>query len=423
MLNCTRRELIATFLGVPLAAAGCTQPPRSFDGTLQGQSFVLGHRVRDGRRVPASTRTRRLPIVGAGIAGLSAAWRLTRAGQLDYTIVELEPVPGGTARSGANSVSAFPFGAHYLPCPLPHARALRTLLCEMDIAQLRADGELEYDETQLVRAPQQRVFVADRWYEGEYPYVGSTREDRDQLARFEREIAHWSAFRDELGRRAFSVPLAYASDAPELHVLVHSSLAQWLDQRGLSSRRLRWWLEYGTRDDMGATLEQTSAFAGLHYHAARMTPSGPSPFLTWPEGNGRLVSYLVQVAGSRLQTDRAVLRVRRLPDRRYELPLSSAAADSGETMIDEHVIFATPAAVTARVLGSEHPTPAQLDAANSLRSSAWLVANVTLHRQPSARGFPTCWDNVLYGSRSVGYAARGETWKFRLKMNCWRINR
>lgn len=413
MLSCTRRELLATFLGAPLAtmAASACAPssgsaPSQFDGALHGQNFALGHRVRDGL-VPPPTRTRHVPvvIVGAGVAGLSAAWRLTRAGQLDYELLELEPVAGGTARSGKNAVSAFPFGAHYLPCPLPHARAVRTLLCEMGIAHERDDGSLDYDETQLVRAPQERVFVADRWYEGEYPHAGATREDQAQLARFEHEVAHWSTFRDAHGRRAFAVPSAYAndarSDAPELHELDSISFAGWLQQRGLTSRRLRWWLEYGTRDDMGATLEQTSAFAGLHYHAARVAGGRPSPFLTWPEGNGRLVSHLAQVAGPRLQTDRAVARTRRLPDGRYELHVLSASTLHCEALIADHVIFAVPAAVTARVL--EQAPAALCEAARAFHVGSWLVANLTLRSQPTSRGFPTCWDNILYGSRSVGY--------------------
>ncbi len=33
----------------------------------------------------------------------------------------------------------------------------------------------------------------------------------------------------------------------------------------------------------------------------------------------------------------------------------------------------------------------------------WMVANVTVGRMPAGRGAPLCWDNVIYGSRSLGY--------------------
>ena len=58
-----------------------------------------------------------MAILGAGVAGLSAAWRLHRRGVTDFTVLELEDRPGGTSRSGENAVSAFPWGAHYVPAP------------------------------------------------------------------------------------------------------------------------------------------------------------------------------------------------------------------------------------------------------------------------------------------------------------------
>jgi protoporphyrinogen oxidase len=408
MLSCTRRELIAAFLGAPLASGCVRRGPTEFAGTFSGQNRELGHRLRDGVNLP-SQRTRRVRtvIVGAGAAGLSAAWRLSRARQQDYEVLELETQAGGTSRSGGNSFTAYPWGAHYVPCPLPHARAVRALLCEMGVASARHgasdghDGELEYDETQLVRAPHERVFVADRWYEGQYPHAGATRDDLRQLERFEAEVAKLSAFRDDAGRRAFAVPTAYGSDAPEILALDRSSFADWLSQRDLRSPRLRWWLEYGTRDDLGATLAQTSAFAGLHYHASRTTAEGSSRYLTWPEGNGRLIAHLARAAGARLRTGVAVARVHAAPAGGYALSTFEPRSGFSETLLADHVIFAIPQASIARLLADP---PAQVSvAARALSDGAWLVANISLHRAPTSRGFPQCWDNVLYGSASVGY--------------------
>jgi hypothetical protein len=64
-------------------------------------------------------------------------------------------------------------------------------------------------------------------------------------------------------------------------------------------------------------------------------------------------------------------------------------------------VFAIPQHVIARVC---EPAPEQVRAAPpALQSGAWLVANVSLRERPKTRGFPECWDNVLYGSRSLGY--------------------
>src|SRR5207248_5784707 len=68
---------------------------------------------------PAPARTVRLPlvIVGGGVAGRSAAWRLDKRGFHDFVVTEMEPRAGGNARWGENEVSAYPWGAHYVPVP------------------------------------------------------------------------------------------------------------------------------------------------------------------------------------------------------------------------------------------------------------------------------------------------------------------
>jgi protoporphyrinogen oxidase len=402
-LSCTRRELIAAFLGAPLAAAACREPAAArFECTLGGQDHSLGHRLRDGLRlVPARTREVPVVIVGGGIAGLSAAWRLERANQLDYELLELEAEPGGSSRSARNSVAAYPWGAHYLPCPLPHARAVRRLLLEMNIARARPDGTLDYDEAQLVRAPHERLFMVDRWYEGLYPHAGASRDDLAQLKRFELEVERLARWRDASQRRAFAVPSAAATDSDEILALDRGTLGEWLRAHGFSSPRLRWWLEYGTRDDYGATVEQTSAYAGLHYHAARASEQGGSELLTWPEGNGRLVEHLAQVAGSRLRGGVALAKLRAQAAGGYELLTIDARTGACEALLTRHVVLAIPPAIAAGLLD---PAPEPLLAcARGMQTGAWLVVNLTLRRRPASRGYSECWDNVIHGSRSLGY--------------------
>src|SRR5262249_7839172 len=132
-LHMTRRDLLATFLGAPVACAlGRRADPPLPPGAIVGASAELGHRVRDHARVePATWERRPVVIVGAGVAGLAAAWRLHGAGFDDFDVLELEAVPGGTARAGASPVTAYPWGAHYITAPLAENRELVALLGEM----------------------------------------------------------------------------------------------------------------------------------------------------------------------------------------------------------------------------------------------------------------------------------------------------
>src|SRR5947209_16459369 len=109
----TRRDFAAGLIGLT-AKAGTP-----IAGSFVNDSFSLGHRLRD--RVPFKTPARQLHtpivIVGAGMAGLNAAWRLDKRGFRDFVLLEMEPQPGGNARWGENDITRYPWAAHYVPVP------------------------------------------------------------------------------------------------------------------------------------------------------------------------------------------------------------------------------------------------------------------------------------------------------------------
>ena len=401
MTPLSRRELLLAFLG-PAVATACTSrkpPSLPFEGAIVGANDGVGHLLRAGFKPTPNVESRvEVAIVGAGIAGLSAAWRLSRAGFENYRVLELDSAPGGTARGGSNVVTAFPWGAHYLPCPQPHARSISALAVEMGAAERGEDGRLVFDEAQLCRAPQERLFVADRWYEGLYPLAGASPADMDELARFSAETRRLSALRDARGRRAFAVPMEHGSDDADIVALDRLSMAEWLTSHGLRGERIRWYVEYGCRDDYGTTLEGTSAWAGLHYHASRTDRGGPDDLLTWPEGNAHVVAHLARSAGARLETDVLVTDVRPLA-RGVELVAFHPGTGRCERVLADQVVLAVPHLAAARIF----PHPRVVAEAGAFHAGAWLVANATLRRRPVSRGFPEAWDNVLYGSNSLGY--------------------
>ncbi|HZS05974.1 MAG TPA: FAD-dependent oxidoreductase [Blastocatellia bacterium] len=410
--TCTRREVLTAFLGLPAALAACRTRP-SFplpDGEIVGTSYDIGHRLRDGLRVAVSAdkwERKRVVIVGGGVAGLTAAWRLLNSGCSDFVLLELEAVPGGTARSGASPVISYPWGAHYLPVPMKENAALLGLLDEMGMTEGRAeDGSPVVAEQYLCRDPEERVFYRGRWYEGLYLRAGASAEDLAQLDRFNAEINRWVAWRDGRGRRAFAIPVATASDDAEVTALDKVSMAGWLDQRGFSSPRLRWFIEYGCRDDYGLVLENTSAWAGLFYFAARMQKPGheTQPFMTWPEGNGRLVAHLYGRAKSQVRTGLAVTEI--IPtDPDGKSGADVIAVDHGGSAAvgfhAERVIFAAPHFLAPYVIRPWRESPPAHVA--EFHYGSWMVANLHLKERPESRGFPLAWDNVLYDSPALGY--------------------
>ena len=345
-------------------------------GSFADRSAELGHRIRDHARFPSPTRDVRVPvvIVGGGCAGLCAAYRLLKRGFQDFVLLEMEDTAGGNARHGENEVSAYPWAAHYLPVPGTHAAWVREL-CE-DFGLLR-DGH--WEERHLCHSPQERLFLHGRWQEGIEPDLGSNKRDHEHFRRFQQLIAEAKA------TGQYTIPMERG--APAKSPLDRISFLQWLREQKLDSEYLLWYADYATRDDYGARAADTSAWAGIHYFAAR-EPEDKGP-LTWPEGNGWLVGKLMERVRPYVRTGQMVNRIERRGNARRVV--------TEDTRYDcDTVIFAAPSFLASYLI-EDGPK------ASALAYSPWLVANLTLERPPQERGFTMCWDNVLYGSQALGY--------------------
>jgi protoporphyrinogen oxidase len=344
-------------------------------------------------------------IVGAGIAGLSAAWRLKRSGFDRFVLLELEGAAGGTSRFGTEGVVAHPWGAHYLPAPMKDNPPLVDLLREMGVVEGTNDqGDPIYAEHVLCRDPQERLFAFGQWHEGLYLADGASLEDRRQQQAFFAEIDRWVALRDAKGRRPFSLPLANRCDDPLVTALDRLSMAEWLDRQGFTSPRLRWLVDYGCRDDYGAKPEDVSAWAGLFYFASRRASPGaePQPLLTWPEGNGRLVRHLAQAGAPQLgEMVIDVNPVQQEGRSLVEVLVFNAKQERVVGYRAEQVIFCAPQFVARHALRPwrENP-PAHL---HDFEYGAWMVANLHLDSRPVEGPVGLAWDNVLYDSPSLGY--------------------
>jgi phytoene dehydrogenase-like protein len=393
-----RRAAIAGAAMVPIVAGAAAlvrltrKAGRPLTGSFVEDGAAEAHRLHDGGAWPAVRERRRasVVIVGGGIAGLSAAWWMARHDMHDVAVLELQSVAGGNSRWGEiagdapdASPIAHPWGAHYVPVPGPRATYVRLLFEEMGIL---ADGR--WRETDLCAAPKERTFAYGRWHEGLAEAVAAGAEDREEMRRFGEAIEVLRA------TGAFTIPMAHGIDggnAGASMALDRLTMAEWLAREGYRGGAVRWMTDYACRDDFGTAARDTSAWAALHYFAARDgDEEGP---LTWPEGNGRLVKHLLSKVGDRVRVAAPVHRVERVTGGAGRMRV---LAGDVEWNCDA-VIWAAPTFVASRVVD---------DAPRAAWSYApWMVTNLVLDRVPaeSPRDFPRAWDNVIADSRALGY--------------------
>ena len=374
-----RRDFIASLIGAPALVGLTKKAPRAIAGGFVDDGMALGHSLRDGIATAPPRDRRRVPvaIVGGGIAGLSAAWELERSGMRDFVVLELAPRAGGNARSGENAISAYPWGAHYVPVPGPRATLVRELFEELGVLH---NGE--WEERFLCFSPEERLFMYGEWHAGIEPEFAMSPADRAEFRRFSDLM---DAYRSS---GEFTIPSALGRRATS--PLDRLSMDAWLREQGFKSSRLRWYAEYACRDDYGASVRDTSAWAGIHYHASR-EPNEQGP-LTWPEGNGWIAKRLIAKLGAYIETNAPVFSARR-DGTRWRLTTPRTEYDA------ELVIWAAPAFVAPYVVdelhNERHRTP--------FVYSPWLTANLTLDRWPAERGIEPAWDNVIYDSLGLGY--------------------
>jgi len=407
-----RREFLAsTFAVSATSLAGCAPPsvPPLPPGEVYGAALELGHLLREPKFPPPS-ETRRVPVVvvGAGIGGLAAGWKLAKAGFADFLMVELEAEAGGNSRAGCNAVSAYPWGAHYLPLPTREASAVRELLAELGV--LQGDPRAErprYDERYLCSTPQERLYRNGMWQDGVLPQSGVSAAEHAQYRRFHALMDDFRQRRDKNGRRAFALPMAYSSRAPDLLALDRQSMRDWLLWQQLDSPQLHWYVDYACRDDYGTGIAEVSAWAGIHYFACRngeAQDAASETVLTAPEGNAWLARGMAQSisarVGERMLRNALAFRVAD-SGQQIEVDLWLPAEQRTLRLLADQLIWAAPLFLVPHVfVGNE----ALKKAARSYSHAPWLVANLTLAHFPEDRvGAPPAWDNVLHRGPGLGY--------------------
>ena len=345
-------------------------------------------------------------VIGGGLSGLSAAWKLRRSGLDKFLLLELAGELGGTSLDGFANGTAFPWGGHYINIPPPEADCVHEVLEDLQvITGYDARGWPVVPEQYRLRWPRERLYEEGEWGYGINPTGGARPADLETVRSFEDDMLRWSIYRDDQGRSAFAMPLLYSSPDEEVRSLDEVSFAHYVRSKGWQSSHLDWLLNYACRDDYGSNFSQVSAWAGIHYFACRfydrrVADRYPSDTLTWPEGNGFLTRGLAKdLSPEQVRMNALAVRIW-MDGSHYRVGVVDLETGERQTLSTRAVVYAGKLHTAPHVL--DLPAP-QRAAMRELEYSPWLVAAIKVSRLPEAAGVATAWDNVLRDSAATGY--------------------
>lgn len=376
-------------------------PQSHYTSHTSGANAQLGHRLRTmdfGK--PASSMQTDIVIVGGGVAGLSAA-RYLKKQTNNFMLLELAEETGGNSLGGSTAVTSYPWGAHYLPLPNENDPELIAFLRESNVITGYENGLPVFNEYYLCFDPKERLFINQYWQEGLIPREGVPTKDREEIERFLSMMHDFKNKKGSDGREAFVIPVADSSQDPELLKWDAVSMEEFLQQHQFSSPYLKWYVNYCCADDFGSSLADTSAWAALHYFASRKgrgANAGSDAVLTWPEGNFWLVKQLRHAMDDNIKSNTLAYNISETPQG-VDVTCFDAKTNASLVIHARAVIVATPQFVSQRL----SQIPRAIDY-QKFHYAPWMVANITTTADlTEKKGEPLSWDNVLYGSESLGY--------------------
>jgi protoporphyrinogen oxidase len=361
-MSANRRDFIkfvvagAVTAGCPIDLSLLAQEGSGHKGQpeVDGEDNRICHQVRDKgssffTRPPATAR-HDVVIVGGGVSGLAAAYRLQHR---DFLLLEKEPHWGGNAYVMEYEGSTYATGAAFITKD-EHAYPFAKEIGLTPLPINSPDGSIIRGE-----------FIPDTWGDGldKLPYASSVRE---RFKKFKKEMLAIDL--EKRGRELFSKPFS-----------------DFL--KGYPDELKQWWDGYGP-SNWGAASEDTAAALGIGSLQEMAGESRADNRYTWPGGLGAITKKLAGILEA-THKDRMVAgatTVAVVPGK-DEVQVTYMVGGELKTVAAKAVIMATPKFITRRIV--EGLPEKQSDAMHHIRTIPYPVVNLIFNKAVFNRGYDT----------------------------------
>ena len=197
-------------------------------------------------------------------------------------------------------------------------------------------------------------------------------------------------------KRAFTIPLERSSKDQQYRQLDNKTMSEFLNEQDFKSEYLLWYVDYCCRDDYGAGIKDVSAWAGIHYFAAREDEE----LLTWPEGNYFLIKRMLQHLQKNIALNKILFSVEK-KGKNYKALVYDFQNKQSIEYVAKNIVYAAPSFSAKNIFKIESISN-QLSALNK-EYVPWMSANIELEAYNDWGNLDVAWDNVNYHGRSLGY--------------------
>ena len=361
----------------------------------------VGHRL----RIPwveseyDFSHTEKISILGAGIAGLSCGYFLSKQQSKSFSIYDLGTNSGGNSDYFESDLSRASWGAHYLPVPSAENIPLIQFLKDHKIIVGENQGLPIYDEEYLCHDPQERLLIRGGWQNSLLPDYGLSGVEKDELKRFHDFTKKLKRAKGSDGQWVFDIPVEHSSRDEEYLVLDQESFYDFLIKNNFKSEALHWLCNYSCLDDFGTNHRKTSAWAGLHYFCSRrpdISGADEESILVWPEGNGFLKDKLEKSLAQPVKTQHLIRKITK-QNNTFRVYIDSLMDNKKFYLETEQIVYALPRYT--------YPYVADQDVKNydQLKYNPWLVAHIKVKKSVLEKMHPLAWDTVRFLEKGLGY--------------------
>ncbi|MDJ0841682.1 MAG: NAD(P)-binding protein [Acidobacteriota bacterium] len=341
--------------------------------------LLRGHRMYEGEPPADKEREerRQVLVVGAGLAGLSAAWALR---DKDVLVCEIGTAPGGSSAAYDFQGMRFAQGAHYdLAYPDNWGPEVLAMLEALNIIEHNtAAKRWDFVDTRYLIDPKQdsRTLGAKGFRRDPLPRIEETDRFEEILRGYQRKLV---------------LPTRLITKG--LHLLNKVSFQEFLTNMNLGKDpEFMAGLNYQMADDYGADAGRVSALAGLHYYGCRPYYAEKLPHFSPPQGNAYFADKLIDALPP--QTVRCNQLVTRIEAREKDFRVGVIDLEKNERY---HVsVDAVVYAGHKHGLRHVFPQDAGLFAHN--RYAPWVAVNLVLKDKLDT----SYWQNEVVG-RDPGF--------------------